>query len=103
MVDPDPGGDQRARRWRRGVPPGRRGDDYGARRPNSLAPEGAITRLLGQEKPRLLVVACYKPRRVWSPLRGRVGAMADYTIVPVSDRSEEHTSELQSPVHLVCR
>src|SRR4051794_41452538 len=31
---------------------------------------------------------------------------ADATVVPpgpLDDRSEEHTSELQSPVHLVCR
>src|SRR5690348_17532562 len=28
---------------------------------------------------------------------------SDYLIDPTSLRSEEHTSELQSPVHLVCR
>src|SRR5258708_20392034 len=27
----------------------------------------------------------------------------DSTLVSISDRSEEHTSELQSPDHLVCR
>src|SRR5258708_29315930 len=30
-------------------------------------------------------------------------ALIDYVISPGSTRSEEHTSELQSPDHLVCR
>src|SRR5690348_18215557 len=30
-------------------------------------------------------------------------AMAEHVDVWARDRSEEHTSELQSPVHLVCR
>src|SRR5438876_6488901 len=34
------------------------------------------------------------PRAFWSPLSQQVRE---------SSRSEEHTSELQSPVHLVCR
>src|SRR5690348_17599830 len=29
--------------------------------------------------------------------------MSSVVLVAISDRSEEHTSELQSPVHLVCR
>src|SRR4051794_41663416 len=34
----------------------------------------------------------------------RVGSRLQHpAIVPVYERSEEHTSELQSPVHLVCR
>src|SRR5690348_17922893 len=33
----------------------------------------------------------------------RRGASCDPPIPGVSARSEEHTSELQSPVHLVCR
>src|SRR2546426_6877111 len=32
------------------------------------------------------------------PSRGRL-----YAVVPVPERSEEHTSELQSPCNLVCR
>src|SRR5690348_17973758 len=39
---------------------------------------------------------------------GQCWAMTSYCPVPddfeaISNRSEEHTSELQSPVHLVCR
>src|SRR5713226_5896021 len=29
-------------------------------------------------------------------------SVADVTAMPMKERSEEHTSELQSPVHLVC-
>src|SRR5690348_17804881 len=30
-------------------------------------------------------------------------AAGTYRLIPLDPRSEEHTSELQSPVHLVCR
>src|SRR5438876_7724348 len=33
----------------------------------------------------------------------RNGARQEWTILSILSRSEEHTSELQSPVHLVCR
>src|SRR4051794_41527564 len=36
------------------------------------------------------------------PLAGRKGARSSCAVCGLS-RSEEHTSELQSPVHLVCR
>src|SRR5690348_3501805 len=38
-------------------------------------------------------------------LAGRLGRLAPPRLPPTrrEDRSEEHTSELQSPVHLVCR
>src|SRR5690348_17444187 len=38
-------------------------------------------------------VACMLPKRGAAPS----------ILVAMADRSEEHTSELQSPVHLVCR
>src|SRR5207244_6357666 len=48
-------------------------------------------------------------RRLWSLRLGRCRVAADQTqplgpgVQPVTLRSEEHTSELQSPDHLVCR
>src|SRR5258708_24377977 len=41
------------------------------------------------------VTARSSPRRIGAPRR--------VTMAPPSTRSEEHTSELQSPDHLVCR
>src|SRR5690348_17897286 len=47
--------------------------------------------------------------QVWCPVRGSWGNRADQRQIPLiyastcAPRSEEHTSELQSPVHLVCR
>src|SRR5438876_6162495 len=44
--------------------------------------------------------------RLTSSMVGSRGPPSDGTIIwemPASLRSEEHTSELQSPVHLVCR
>src|SRR6266581_2067232 len=43
------------------------------------------------------------PVTVAEGLTTRVVRALDRAGVPVNDRSEEHTSELQSPVHLVCR
>src|SRR5688500_19497331 len=39
----------------------------------------------------------------WKYKEGRVGADRDEQCRGGSDRSEEHTSELQSPCNLVCR
>src|SRR5205807_5643607 len=39
---------------------------------------------------------------VWRLLQGDLG-ISIFTNLPVSKRSEEHTSELQSPCNLVCR
>src|SRR5690348_17706663 len=50
---------------------------------NTCAP-GLVTRLIS--------------RRPWSG-----SGTVQKTSVPTTTRSEEHTSELQSPVHLVCR
>src|SRR5437764_10413344 len=36
-------------------------------------------------------------------VRGRAAALAARLAGPVETRSEEHTSELQSPMYLVCR
>src|SRR5690348_16328434 len=46
-----------------------------------------------------------KPRVVGSsePYRGRSGQKTHRPVITSRARSEEHTSELQSPVHLVCR
>src|SRR4051794_41723883 len=41
-------------------------------------------------------------RRLRPRARGTRGASLDH-LVGAYERSEEHTSELQSPVHLVCR
>src|SRR5580765_6239926 len=41
-------------------------------------------------------------RRRGSRMKHR-GGVSPSVAPPVVDRSEEHTSELQSPVHLVCR
>src|SRR5690348_18087766 len=40
--------------------------------------------------------------RIWAENWSGGGAIFRFTI-PLPERSEEHTSELQSPVHLVCR
>src|SRR5258708_12736196 len=46
---------------------------------------------------------CYVPRYAQTPLlRCRNGAIG-HPIATGEDRSEDHTSELQSPHHLVCR
>src|SRR5438876_3171454 len=39
----------------------------------------------------------------WSLLSSRTAAIRSMTPAYADQRSEEHTSELQSPVHLVCR
>ena len=41
------------------------------------------------------------PKSIW-PRMGRLGFLAEHSRSQ-EVRSEEHTSELQSPVHLVCR
>src|SRR4051794_41741691 len=48
------------------------------------------------------IVACFAPHRnrMIPPARTAATNAAD---VQLAGRSEEHTSELQSPVHLVCR
>src|SRR5690348_17552127 len=64
---------------------------------------------LGQH-PEYLVIACSDsradPATIFSAAPGELFVVRNVAgIVPPfeSDRSEEHTSELQSPVHLVCR
>src|SRR5256885_8752497 len=42
-------------------------------------------------------------KRLHRSLRGRVAAGAPVALIPMRTRSEEHTSELQSPCKLVCR
>src|SRR5690348_17990536 len=42
-------------------------------------------------------------RRAWVPCFSISHSPAPHSLSPVPSRSEEHTSELQSPVHLVCR
>src|SRR3712207_7679538 len=41
--------------------------------------------------------------RLRQDVRGRVAARCRWTVADVADRSEEHTSELQSRQYLVCR
>src|SRR5256885_6604911 len=41
--------------------------------------------------------------RVLENVRGRNAYVVQSTVFPTNDRSEEHTSELQSPCNLVCR
>src|SRR5258708_25601824 len=43
------------------------------------------------------------PRRRWWPAEGRPRRRQPHLGQPRQGRSEEHTSELQSPDHLVCR
>src|SRR2546422_5938227 len=47
------------------------------------------------------------PRPAGSPIAGRAGALvargAPWIVMVSTSRSEEHTSELQSRLHLVCR
>src|SRR5690348_17907904 len=54
-----------------------------------------------QRRPRI-VLAHFRVQRV-NLGSGDVGRIADQQIKQQAARSEEHTSELQSPVHLVCR
>src|SRR5256885_7236312 len=44
-----------------------------------------------------------KPRQPFSTDRGCGGAQPQHVTTPKAHRSEEHTSELQSPCNLVCR
>src|SRR5690348_17575331 len=44
-----------------------------------------------------------RPARAWRNSTGRPSPTATACAVAAMSRSEEHTSELQSPVHLVCR
>src|SRR5258708_15435130 len=82
------------------------------RRPprSTLFPYTTLFRSLMMDAPdhtrvRSLVNKAFTPRRV-AELRPRIEAIAkDLLAAPAaaSRRSEEHTSELQSPDHLVCR
>ena len=61
--------------------------------------ESAMLRELLQEKPQVLTTgggAVLRPENVRLML-------SEGTVIALSARSEEHTSELQSPDHLVCR
>src|SRR5690348_17809108 len=49
------------------------------------------------------IVAEIEIAPVEAELRSAVGLDAGLPLAPLHQRSEEHTSELQSPVHLVCR
>src|SRR5258708_12266894 len=59
-----------------------------------------IVPFLGSPLPRLATRQLRRP--VASPCRSRF-TCGQWTPVPMLRRSEEHTSELQSPDHLVCR
>src|SRR4051794_41462621 len=43
------------------------------------------------------------PRAILHPLLERLAELGRHHLLGDRHRSEEHTSELQSPVHLVCR
>src|SRR5258708_26639165 len=45
----------------------------------------------------------FRPRRIGRNLLCKLVNEAKNSAILVTDRSEEHTSELQSPDHLVCR
>src|SRR5256885_13138213 len=57
-----------------------------------------------RERGRRTRTSCRRPRRRAAPPRVR-GTRRAWSIFPAQgpDRSEEHTSELQSPCNLVCR
>src|SRR5690348_17372395 len=60
----------------------------------------------GRDRAREVVVAVHEERYVerFERAAERGDSLLDSADNPLSDgRSEEHTSELQSPVHLVCR
>src|SRR6202453_5373971 len=42
-------------------------------------------------------------RSAFDPDQSLTAGSVDALLLPKTDRSEEHTSELQSPIHLVCR
>src|SRR5690348_17724717 len=47
--------------------------------------------------------ASAQPERFGMRLEAERAVEGEQGAVPIAQRSEEHTSELQSPVHLVCR
>src|SRR5690348_18027981 len=60
-----------------------------------------VGKLDSDEPPREIDV-CHNPKRTTSLMS--LGFSPDgHRLAVGADRSEEHTSELQSPVHLVCR
>src|SRR5690348_17552386 len=65
---------------------------FPTRRSSDLLPDGAA----GRER-------AHPDRQSDHPSRAHHGARGDDPRVLGAPRSEEHTSELQSPVHLVCR
>src|SRR2546426_3588919 len=61
-----------------------------------LAPVGPLAMQVG-------VVASHPVKHILRPAPAITGKLCDTPEKPVSRRSEEHTSELQSPCNLVCR
>src|SRR5258708_19957875 len=63
-----------------------------------------LTGFMVAKKNSLPVLAATLSREFGGPERERVsGSSGAATVEETEDRSEEHTSELQSPDHLVCR
>src|SRR5439155_24437020 len=71
---------------------------FPTRRSSDLRHRDAV-RAFFADKPDRLLEMCIDDTRDWTALR----VYLDITSVPTVPRSEEHTSELQSRGHLVCR
>src|SRR5690348_17610084 len=75
---------------------------------SALDSNAAVAIDLQGSDPLAIVQAIYSPCQDEYRTAGRAPAgsllpASQAAQTPVADRSEEHTSELQSPVHLVCR
>src|SRR5207248_10366445 len=68
-------------------------------------PEGDLARLAGSGVDRAVLVATSGPVTMpaWAKPRGRSAGRSGGRSFAAPRRSEEHTSELQSPYDLVCR
>src|SRR5207244_8855805 len=74
--------------------------DYQVNLKNEIALNEVLRRLDVLESERLPVLFAQQNDRL---LELKTAASIQQAIVLLSERSEEHTSELQSPDHLVCR
>src|SRR5207253_3528210 len=102
---PSTGADARAALWRR-ERRRTRVTSFGGRILVAAVATSASSQDTGSDRPTYTAtsrLSCCRARRRRSPPSERNGTGATSTRPLSSDRSEEHTSELQSRGHLVCR
>src|SRR5438876_3271768 len=70
---------------------------------NETATTEIYTLSLHDALPILWALRCWAGEHRLSPYSSAMKGIPSMPAISFSNRSEEHTSELQSPVHLVCR